>query len=125
MSFKARISAQFIFEAAHQMKVGYPEGHPNLRLHGHSYLAKVVLFGEVNPEDGMLCQLEDLEAELKKVQELLDHSCLNEVEGLEHPSSEFLAYWIWQKLKVALPKLEKVIVERSHRGITAEYCGDD
>ena len=53
---------------------------------------------------------------------VLDHQCLNEIEGLENPSAELIAIWIWDRVKTALPQLHAVRVDETPT-CWAEYDG--
>ena len=98
----------FGFEAAHRLpKV--PEGHKCARLHGHSYRFSVLVRGPVDPERGWLMDyatLADIVSPL--VQQELDHRYLNEVPGLENPTAEHVAAWIWEQLGGADLPLEEI-----------------
>jgi 6-pyruvoyltetrahydropterin/6-carboxytetrahydropterin synthase len=120
-NFRARLSAAFQFEAAHK-GVGFPEGHPNTRIHGHSYSGEIIVEGPVDPESGCVMDHAELEAVVKEVVGQLDHQFLNDVPGLEVPSSEHIARWIWQRMKKRVP-LSEVIVRRPTVGITVSYSG--
>jgi len=99
----------FQFEAAHLLP-RLPESHKCRRLHGHSFQAEVVVAGEVDPELGWLMDYADLSRAFKPLWEQLDHRYLNEVPGLENPTSENIARWIWDRLKPGLPWLTEVHV---------------
>ncbi|ATE52684.1 6-carboxytetrahydropterin synthase QueD [Actinosynnema pretiosum] len=103
---------EFRFEAAHRLP-NVPEGHKCARLHGHSYLVVVQLDGPVDPEAGWVVDFGDVKAAFKPLEERLDHYYLNEVEGLENPTSENLAVWIWDRLIGALPMLSAVTVRET------------
>lgn len=109
---------EFAFEAAHRLP-GVPSDHRCARLHGHSYRVQVHVSGEVDPESGMVIDFTDIKAAFKPiVDEYLDHHYLNDVPGLENPTSENLACWIWQRLSPALPQLSAVQVrETSTSGV--------
>ena len=87
-----------------------PEGHKCRRLHGHSFRVEIVVAGECDPRLGWLMDYADLTKVFKPIWEKLDHYYLNEIPGLENPTSEVLAVWIWQKLKPKLPLLTEVVV---------------
>jgi len=90
------------FEAAHLLP-RVPEGHKCRRLHGHSYRVEIEVEGEVDPESGWLCDYAEIKQACAPLLEALDHRYLNEVEGLENPTSENLARWIWDRLRDRLP----------------------
>jgi len=121
--FKARVSARFHFEAAHFMP-SYPVGHPNRAIHGHSFTGQVIVENGVNPSDGMVMEHETLSRAVKEVVKALDHTMLNEVPGLEQPTGEHLARWIWMKLKPTIRGLKEVIVSRDSVGISCSYSDD-
>jgi len=98
---------RFKFEAAHFLpKV--PEGHKCKRLHGHSYGVILYLKGPYDAEKGWVVDFSEIKQIFAPILETLDHQLLNEIEGLENPTSEALAIWIWNKLKPQLPLLSKV-----------------
>ena len=99
----------FQFEAAHRLP-NLPATHKCQRLHGHSFQAEVVVVGEINPQLGWLMDYADITAAFKPLEEQLDHNYLNEIPGLENPTSESIAIWIWERLKPRLPLLTEVIV---------------
>ncbi len=121
--FRARLSARFNFEAAH-FQPGFPEGHPNRALHGHSYTGEVIVEADVNPIDGMIIDHEKLSQAVREVTKTLDHCLLNEVPGLEFPTGECIARWIWHKLKPSVRGLKEVIVDRPSIGIRTSYSDD-
>lgn len=101
------IYKEFTFEAAHRLPL-VPEGHKCGRLHGHSYRVAVHVRGEVCVDTGWLMDFGDIKSAYEPVREALDHRYLNEIEGLENPTSENLTRWIWANLKPALPQLSMV-----------------
>lgn len=118
-----RIYKEFTFEAAHFLPSAQP-GTPNARIHGHSFRVKVTLDGLPQVETGLIFHLGDVETALEAVQEKLDHRFLNEdVEGLEWPTLEHLAMWIWSQLSDQLPGLYEVAVMRDSCGEGCIYRG--
>jgi 6-pyruvoyltetrahydropterin/6-carboxytetrahydropterin synthase len=111
----------FSFEAAHRLPRVPPE-HKCQRLHGHSFHVDLHVAGPVKPDFGWLIDFAELKSAFDPLHQVLDHHYLNEVEGLENPTSEVLAVWIWERLKPRLPELVKVVV---HETCTArcEYAG--
>lgn len=106
------IFKEFQFEAAHFLP-NVPEGHKCGRLHGHSFLVRLELSGDVDQKSGWLIDFADVKAAFKPIYDSLDHHYLNEIEGLENPTSEVLAKWIWQQTKPHLPLLSAVLVKET------------
>lgn len=105
------IFREFTFEAAHRLP-HVPEGHKCARLHGHSYRVELHVQGTVSADTGWVMDFADLKAAFQPLREQLDHYYLNEVEGLENPTSENLARWIWDRLSHSLP-LSAVMVRET------------
>ncbi|HVV01752.1 MAG TPA: 6-carboxytetrahydropterin synthase QueD [Verrucomicrobiae bacterium] len=99
----------FQFEAAHLLP-HLPRSHKCRRLHGHSFKFEVVVAGECHPKLGWVMDYADISAAVKPVWKKLDHYYLNEVPGLENPTSENIAIWLWKKLKPRLPGLAEIVV---------------
>ena len=106
-----RIYKEFTFEAAHFLPSAR-QGHPNARVHGHSFRVRVTIDGEPNPETGVIVHLDDVEDALADVHDALDHHMLNEVEGLSQPTLERIATWLWDRLHNRLPGLAEIVVAR-------------
>jgi 6-pyruvoyltetrahydropterin/6-carboxytetrahydropterin synthase len=102
----------FHIEAAHRLP-NVPAGHKCARLHGHSFRVEVHVRGDLDPALGWVMDFADLKREFQSVFDRLDHRYLNDVPGLENPTSERLAEWIWQALKPALPLLHKIVVHET------------
>ena len=116
------IFKEFTFEAAHRLP-NVPEGHKCARLHGHSFRCEVHVQGPVDEHAGWIMDFADVKAAFDPLHSVLDHHYLNEVDGLENPTSEVLARWIWERLSDSLPGLSAVIVrETCPSGCT--YRGD-
>ena len=111
------------FEAAHLLP-NAPEGHKCGRLHGHSYRVEVHVAGRFAEESGWVIDFAEIKAAFRPLEKQLDHRYLNEVEGLENPTSEVLVRWIWRRLKPELPGLSKLVLfETCTAG--AVYRGED
>ena len=106
------ISKTFRIEAAHRLP-NVPPGHKCARLHGHSFAIEVHVKGPLDPELGWVMDFADMKAAFAPLFERLDHRYLNEVAGLENPTSENLARWVWNELKLRLPLLDHVIVHET------------
>ena len=112
---------EFTFEAAHRLP-HVPEGHKCGRLHGHSYRIEVHVRGHVDPVSGMVIDFADIKAPFRPLADRLDHRYLNEIDGLDNPTSENLARWIWKHLEGALPLSRVVVRETCTSGVA--YHGD-
>ena len=112
-----RIYKEFSFEAAHFLPSA-PPGHPNARVHGHSFRVRVTLDGEPDETTGVVMDLDDVEAAVADAREALDHRFLNEVEGLSLPTLERISIWLWDRLHNRLPGLAEIEVARDscHEG---------
>jgi 6-pyruvoyltetrahydropterin/6-carboxytetrahydropterin synthase len=106
------IYKDFTFEAAHRLPNVPPE-HKCSRLHGHSYQVRLAVSGEVGAESGWVQDFGDLKEAFKPLLDRLDHYYLNEIAGLENPTSEVLAIWIWNNLIPSLPLLTRVEVKET------------
>lgn len=110
--FQVELIKEFRFEAAHRLP-RVPEGHKCARLHGHSFRFEIHVRGPIDPETGWLMDYGDISKIVKPVRNELDHRYLNEIPGLENPTSEVLAAWIWARVKPNLPALSAVVVEET------------
>lgn len=99
----------FHLEAAHRLP-NLPPEHKCSRLHGHSFRVEIHVAGPVEAKSGWIMDFAELKTAFAPVFDALDHRYLNEVPGLENPTSEHLARWVWKKLKPALPGLSKVVI---------------
>lgn len=106
------IFKEFTFESAHRLP-HVPEGHKCGRLHGHSFMVTLHVQGEVGEGTGWIIDFGEIKMAFKPVLETLDHNYLNEIEGLENPTSENLARWIWNRVKPRLPLLCRVVVRET------------
>lgn len=87
-----------------------PKEHPCSRMHGHSFKIILTLVGDVDPKIGWVIDYNDIQAAMKPFLEKIDHRVLNEVEGLENPTSELLAVWIYERARKVLPQLTRVTI---------------
>lgn len=119
---RVSLSKTFSFEAAHWLPT-FPEGHKCRRMHGHSFHIDVMVEGDVPEETGYLLDYGEIKKAIAPIHDELDHRCLNDIEGLENPTAEQLARWIWNRLHQTLPLLVEVNVrETCSNGCT--YRGD-
>ena len=119
---KIALTKTFQIEAAHRLPL-LPKGHKCERMHGHSFHIEVRVEGPCDPKLGWLMDYVDIKDAFQPIFDQLDHRCLNEVTGLENPTSEILAKWIWDRLKVLLPQLSAIVVAETCTA-KAEYKGE-
>jgi 6-pyruvoyltetrahydropterin/6-carboxytetrahydropterin synthase len=111
------INKEFTFEAAHKLP-NVPKDHKCARLHGHSYKIKLHLKGEIDPTSGWFIDFSEIKKIFKPTLNMLDHHYLNDIAGLENPTAEILAMWIWKKIKHDLPHLSAIeIMETCTSGV--------
>jgi 6-pyruvoyltetrahydropterin/6-carboxytetrahydropterin synthase len=106
---RVRLVKTFTFEAAHHLP-SFPAGHKCRRLHGHSFRFDVIVEGEVDPSRGYLIDYGDIKSACEPIVHLLDHYCLNDIDGLANPTSEMIAFWLWQRIRTSLPMLAEIVV---------------
>ena len=102
----------FRIEAAHRLP-NVPAGHKCARLHGHSFAIELQVSGDLGEDTGWVMDFAELKQAFQPLYDRLDHHYLNDVEGLDNPTSERLAVWIWERLKPALPQLSAVTVHET------------
>lgn len=102
----------FQVEAAHWLP-NVPEGHKCARMHGHSFRIEVHVSGNVGERSGWVMDFADLKRAFQPLFDRIDHRCLNDIEGLDNPTSENLARWVWAGLENDLPGLCKVVVQET------------
>lgn len=116
------IFKEFSFEAAHRLPY-VSAGHKCARLHGHSFQVRIVVSGHPGLDTGWIMDFADIKKACKPVLEQLDHYYLNDIEGLENPTSENIALWIWRRLKPVLPQLQRIEIRETCTS-GCSYSGD-
>jgi 6-pyruvoyltetrahydropterin/6-carboxytetrahydropterin synthase len=117
-----RLVKEYRFEAAHLLP-NVPKGHKCQRLHGHSFKVELAIHGPVDEASGWFIDFGDLDEIWAPLHDTLDHHYLNEVPGLENPTSENLARWLWERVRPKLPQLSRVTVYETCDA-RCEYEGD-
>jgi 6-pyruvoyltetrahydropterin/6-carboxytetrahydropterin synthase len=112
MSEVIELVKDFRFEAAHFLPQ-VPEGHKCRRIHGHSFRGEVAVRGPIDPTIGWVMDFADLKKAVDPIVAQLDHYLLNEIAGLENPTSELLAVWIWKQLVPMVPNLFRITIEET------------
>lgn len=102
----------FTIDAAHRLP-HVPAGHKCGRLHGHTFQIEVHIDGPLDPKLGWIIDFGDVKSAFRPIEEQLDHHYLNEVAGLENPTSENIARWVYRNLKPSLPGLSKIVVRET------------
>ncbi len=110
----------FTLESAHRLP-NVPAGHKCARVHGHSFRIEIHVSGAVDAHTGWVMDFADIRAAFNPLYQRLDHHYLNDVPGLDNPTSENLARWIWRELKPRLAQLSRVVV---HETCTSGACYD-
>ena len=101
------IFRQFTFDSAHFLpKV--PETHKCRAVHGHTYILTIYLEGQPDGQFGWVTDFADVKEIMAPILNLVDHKLLNDVPGLENPTCELLAIWLWNRVKVGLPSLKRI-----------------
>ncbi|MBZ4418861.1 6-carboxytetrahydropterin synthase QueD [Myxococcus sp. RHSTA-1-4] len=118
------ISKEFTFEAAHRLP-HVPEGHKCARMHGHSYNVEITIRGPVDPRLGWIVDFAELTAAWQRIHAQLDHRLLNEVPGLENPTSELLAAWLFERLTVPGARVVKIRVAETCTSACTVYAVDE
>ncbi|MCL6106036.1 MAG: 6-carboxytetrahydropterin synthase QueD [Actinobacteria bacterium] len=102
----------FSIEAAHYLPT-LPAGHKCRRLHGHSFRVEIHIAGPVDAASGWVMDFAGIKRAFAPLYQQLDHRCLNDIQGLENPTSENLARWIWNRLQPELPQLSRIVVRET------------
>jgi len=106
------IYKEFTFDSAHFLP-NLPEDHKCRRMHGHTFRVRIYVAGNLKSPEDWIIDFGDLKKIYKPLEDQLDHRVLNDIPGLENPTSEVLARWIWNKLKPDLPILSRIDVSET------------
>lgn len=111
---RARLIKDFRFEAA-QTLPNLPSDHKCTKMHGHSFKVEIVVEGDVDPHVGWVYDHKRISEAMKPLMAMLDHSYLNEIQGLENPTIELMAAWFWERLIEKLPGLCEIVIHETPR----------
>ncbi len=120
---KVELTRTFHFSAAHRLPAA-GEGHPCLGLHGHNFAVEVTVAGRPDPRTGWVIDFGRIRETVAPLVESLDHRQLNEIAGLENPTSENLARWFWDRLRPLLPGLARIGISETP-GTLCAYRGEE
>ncbi len=109
---KVEVYKEFTIDCAHSLP-HVPDDHKCKNVHGHTYKIRVVAEGELHPSLGWVLDFADLKAAFQPVKDALDHRYLNDIAGLENPTAEMIAVWIWDKLYPEIPGLKEIGVSET------------
>jgi len=101
------IFKEFTFDSAHYLP-NVPAEHKCRQMHGHTYRLRVVLSGEPDRATGWLIDFAVLKQKVSETLNIVDHKTLNNIPGLDNPTCELLAIWLWNKIALGLPLLTKI-----------------
>jgi len=118
----AEVIKTFYFEAAHRLP-NVPPGHKCARLHGHNYRVDVHVTGPVGQQTGWVMDFGEIKRLVEPVLAVLDHQCLNDLPGLDNPTSERIAKYLFEKIRAGLAELTAVTVWESDTS-RCMYRGD-
>ncbi len=104
---KMIVFKQFTFDSAHFLP-HVPDGHKCKEIHGHTYRLTVFLEGEPDPQLGWVMDFAEISKVIDPIVKEIDHKFLNNIEGLENPTCELMAVWLWKKIKPQVPLLKKI-----------------
>lgn len=109
---KFELKQLFRIESARRL-TGLPDSHPCSRLHGHSFQIELTLVGERQAQTGWVIDYHQITEIMKPILTQIDHHVLNDIPGLENPTSENLCFWLFEKVKKSLPELTRVTVRET------------
>ena len=90
-----------------------PKTHPCHHIHGHSFKIIISVKGPVNKQNGFVTDFQDIDDAFSPFKKELDHSYLNDIEGLQNPTSENICIWIWNKIQSSLPNIYKIEIKET------------
>jgi 6-pyruvoyltetrahydropterin/6-carboxytetrahydropterin synthase len=117
------IYKKYFFDAAHFMN-NFKKNHKYSRLHGHSYEVIIKISGHIDKKNNWVFNYDDVDNLMNPLIKKLDHQTLNNIKGLENPTSENIAKWFWKNLKKKISKLESIEINRPRIG-GCIYSGEE
>lgn len=121
---RTEICRSYSIEAAHRLP-HVPQGHKCSRLHGHSFKITLHVAGELEPTLGWIVDFADIDRAFEPLFSQLDHHYLNEVPGLDNPTSELLARWVLERVRLPKGTLAAVTVDETCNARCTVYADED
>ena len=103
---------KFHIESARSLP-NLPDEHPCSQVHGHSFEIILKVTGELNEKTGFIIDFQEIENSFDPIRKLLDHAYLNNIKGLENPTSENMCKYIWEKVKPEILGLEEIEIKET------------
>ena len=100
------------FESARRLP-NVPPGHPCANVYGLAFYLEIHVVGSLDKETGWVFDFAEIERAMKPLRDRIDHHYLNDIEGLENPTSEMLVTWIWDRLAPSLPGLTELVLREN------------
>jgi 6-pyruvoyltetrahydropterin/6-carboxytetrahydropterin synthase len=117
---RTQIYKKFTFDSAHYLP-NVPIDHKCRNMHGHTYRMTVYLEGERQPGLDWIIDFAEVSRIVKAVTGIVDHRLLNEIPGLENPTCEVIAAWLWKRIEPELPHLCRIdLAETPDSGVIYE-----
>ena len=101
------IFKKFTFDSAHSLP-NVPDGHKCKAVHGHTYQMTLFMEGDLVPDLDWVMDFAEVKAVVEPIVKVVDHKYLNDIQGLENPTCEKIAIWLWDHIKPDLPALTKI-----------------
>lgn len=121
---RTEIEKTFSLECAHRLP-HVPEGHKCSRIHGHSFQVTLRVSGPVDPKLGWIVDFAEIARAWQPMHELLDHRFLNEIAGLDNPTSENLARFLLERVRITGATLSAVSVAETCTACCTVYADPD
>jgi len=114
------IFKHFHFDSAHFLP-NVPDGHKCKAVHGHTYRMTLYFGGDLDENLGWVMDFADIKKEVNPIIARIDHTLLNDIEGLENPTCEVIAVWLWNKIKPKIPLICRIrLYETPTSGVVYE-----
>jgi 6-pyruvoyltetrahydropterin/6-carboxytetrahydropterin synthase len=115
-----KIFKTFTFDSAHFLP-NVPDGHKCKNIHGHTYSLTVFIEGELEEHLEWVMDFAVIKKVINPIIKQIDHKLMNEIAGLENPTCENIAVWLWNKIKPEIPLLSKIeLYETKTSGVVYE-----